>query len=336
MNVLLTGGAGYIGSHVSVALASKGHKIVIYDNLSNSTEKAVDGICNIMNLAIPLVVGDVLDEELLCETLKKYEIQAIMHFAGLKSVSESHSDPLAYYKNNCIGTHHVCSAMRRAGVLKLVFSSSATVYGPAINLPIDEDHSCNPQSPYGRTKHYAENFLNDLAVSDSRLSIVALRYFNPVGAHSSYQIGESPLGPPNNLMPNLVRVAAGEIPFLYVFGNNYGTPDGTALRDYIHVEDLADGHSKALDHALKTTGFQVFNLGTGNPYSVLQIIDEFEAVNQQRVKRIFTGRRAGDIDVYYANPSRAHNVLGWQAQRGLREMCQSAWQYFVAGGLRIQ
>jgi len=163
------------------------------------------------------------------------------------------------------------------------------------------------------------------------LSIVALRYFNPVGAHSSYQIGESPLGSPNNLMPSLVRVAAGEVPFLYVFGNDYDTPDGTALRDYIHVEDLADGHSKALDHALKTTGFQVFNLGTGNPYSVLQIIDEFEAVNQQRVKRIFTGRRAGDIDVYYANPSRAHNVLGWQAQRGLREMCQSAWQYFVAG-----
>lgn len=254
---------------MGVALASKGHKIVIYDNLSNSTEKAVDGICNIMNLAIPLVVSDVLDEELLCETLKKYEVQVIMHFAGLKSVSESHSDLLAYYKNTCIGTHHVCSAMRRVGVLKLVFSSNATVYGPAINLPIDEDHCCNPQNPYGKTKNYAENFLNDLAISDAKLLTVALRYFNPVGAHSSYQIGESPLGPPNNLMPNLVRVAAGEIPFLNVFGNDYDTPDGTALRDYIHVEDLADGHSKALDHALKTTGFQVFNLGTGNPYSVL-------------------------------------------------------------------
>lgn len=327
MNVLLTGGTGYIGSHVAVAIAAAGHKPVLYDNLSNSRREVALAVSAIANLQMPFVAGDILDNKLLIDTFFKHKIEAVIHLAGLKAVSESIRVPLNYYKNNVSGTVALLESMSQVGIKKLVFSSSATVYGNPVYLPIDEKHPLNPTNPYGRTKLHIERMLFDLACSDPEISIVALRYFNPVGAHSSGLIGDAPNGIPNNLMPYMLRVAAGELPKLNVFGNDYDTPDGTGVRDYIHVEDLAEGHSKALSYCFANNGFNVFNLGTGRGYSVLQMIESFERYAGIQLTWEFVPRRSGDVASCYADVGRAIRDLDWSPKLDAKDMCSSAWNF---------
>ena len=327
MSVLLTGGVGYIGSHTAAVLAEAGQHVVILDNLRNSNAGVVDSLQAIVGRRPAFVKGDIRDTPLVTRTLREHRVETVIHLAGLKAVGESISAPLEYYRNNVEGTLSLLEAMDCAGVFKLVFSSSATVYGDPEYLPIDEDHPKEATSPYGRSKLHTEAMLFDLARSSNRWSIACLRYFNPAGAHESGLIGESPLGVPTNLMPYIAQVAAGRLPYLNVFGSDYGTPDGTGVRDFIHVMDLADGHLAALNFLRRERGLHAFNLGTGQGYSVLQMIRAFEAASGARVNYRLRPRRPGDIAACYANPNKAAEVLHWRATRSLEEMCASMWRW---------
>ncbi|MCC7222010.1 MAG: UDP-glucose 4-epimerase GalE [Candidatus Contendobacter sp.] len=336
MNILLTGGTGYIGSHTAVVLAQAGHRMVLLDNYSNSQPEVGDRLAQILGQPVTQIEGDVRDTARLIETLRQYAIEAVIHFAGLKAVGESVARPIDYYAHNVQGTISLLQAMQATGVKILVFSSSATVYGNPQYLPIDEQHPLSATNSYGRSKLHIEAMLSDVAHSDDAWRIACLRYFNPVGAHESGLIGENPQGAPNNLMPFIAQVASGEQPWLNVYGNDYPTPDGTGVRDYIHVMDLAEGHQAAL--AVLSAGLGVgsqpanlitVNLGTGQGYSVLEMVKTFEAVSGRVVPYQIAPRRPGDIAACYAQVSKAADVLGWQARRGLQEMCASAWNWQV-------
>lgn len=331
MNILLTGGTGYIGSHAAVVLAQSGHNVTLFDNLSNSDAAVVEKVSRIAGKQIPFVQGDIRDTALVREVLKTHAIDAVIHFAGLKAVGESVELPIEYYANNVQGTISLLQAMQAESVKSLIFSSSATVYGVPQYLPIDEDHPTSATNPYGRTKLQIEEALHDVAQSDASWRIVCLRYFNPVGAHESGLIGESPRGIPNNLMPFIAQVAVGKRARLSVFGDDYPTPDGTGVRDYIHVMDLAEGHVAALDHLAQNPGWSAINLGTGQGYSVFDMVKAFERANACAVPYVVAPRRAGDVATCYASAQRAHALLGWSAKRSLDEMCVSMWRYYQAG-----
>ena len=327
MNILLTGGAGYIGSHTAVVLVQAGHEVVLLDNFCNSNHIVLKRLQRILGKALPYVEADVNDTVTVEKVLREYRIDAVIHFAGLKSVGESVSSPILYYINNVQGTISLLRAMQTVGVKTIVFSSSATVYGEPQYLPVDENHLTHPTSPYGRTKLYIESILRDVAASDSGWSITNLRYFNPVGAHDSALIGESSNGAPSNLMPFIVRVADGAIPTLSIYGSKYPTVDGTGTRDYIHVMDLAEGHLAALNFSTKNFGWNVFNLGTGNCYSVLELVNIFEKVTGVEVNYEFAAPRLGDIATSYAAVQKAKTELQWQAKRNVETMCMSAWRW---------
>lgn len=328
MNILLTGGTGYIGSHVATALISAGHQVACFDNLANSDAAVIDRLEAITGTAIPLVVGDIRDGDTLRRALTEHRIDAVIHFAGLKAVGESVAEPIKYYDNNVRGTLSLVQAMADCGVKTMVFSSSATVYGQPQYLPLDENHPTSATNPYGRTKLMIEEMLADIATSDPEWRIATLRYFNPVGAHDSGLIGENPNGIPNNLMPFISRVAAGRLNELSVFGSDYDTPDGTGVRDYIHVVDLADGHVAALDAIVRAApGLSTWNLGTGQGYSVLDMVRAFERVNGVSIPYRLAPRRDGDVASCYASPERAAQELGWTAQRDLDAMCASSWSF---------
>lgn len=337
MNFLLTGAAGYIGSHTAVALLQAGHQVCILDNLSNSSKVVVDTIAEVAGTRPDFVEADVRDTPRVAHALKRSSAECVVHFAGLKAVGESVVKPLDYYSNNVLGTLSLLQAMREAGLEKLVFSSSATVYGEPKYLPIDEDHPTGATSPYGRSKLHIEEMLRDLATSDPDWGIACLRYFNPVGAHESGLLGENPRGIPNNLMPYVAQVAVGERPHLNVYGSDYDTPDGTGVRDYVHVMDLAEAHIAALEYLQNKVGWHAFNLGTGRGFSVLEVVSAFEAASGLQVAHKFTARRSGDVASCYASPAKAKKLLSWSASRGLQEMCDSAWKFqsglSLAGGV---
>lgn len=324
--ILVTGGAGYIGSHTCVELLSAGHELVVFDNFCNSHPEALRRVERITGKKIPVVEGDIRDQAAVEAVLRQYDCQSVIHFAGLKAVGESVEKPLAYYDNNVIGTHRLLQAMGNCGVKTLVFSSSATVYGEPQFLPLTEDHPLSATNPYGRTKLVIEDMLRDLYRSDSSWRIAILRYFNPVGAHESGLIGEDPQGVPNNLMPFVAQVAVGQRDCLKVWGNDYPTHDGTGVRDYIHVVDLADGHLRALNF-LQLSGCTAINLGTGTGYSVLDVVRAFEQVCGRPIRQEFRPRRAGDVATCYADPIRAVELIGWRAQRGLSAMCGDVWRW---------
>ena len=327
MNVLLTGGTGYIASHAAVVLMQMGHQVVLYDNLSNSSDSVLTKLTQITNTHIPFVQGDVRDTPLLSATLSKHKIDAVIHFAGLKAVGESVEKPVDYYANNVQGTISLLQAMHAHNLKTLVFSSSATVYGQPQYLPLDENHPTHAINPYGRSKLHIEEMLSDVAASDATWRIACLRYFNPVGAHEIGLIGENPNGVPNNLMPYIAQVAAGQRQALNVFGDDYPTPDGTGVRDYIHVMDLAEGHAAALNFLSHTFGWHAINLGTGKGYSVLEMVQTFEKASGREVPYKVVARRAGDAEQCYANPQKAADLLGWGATRSLDDMCESTWRF---------
>lgn len=326
--ILVTGGAGYIGSHTTLCLLQAGLQVVVLDNLSNSSQESLRRVARICGREPLFIEGDIRDEALLDRLFSVHPVSAVMHFAGLKAVGESVRKPLEYYDNNVSGSLSLCRAMARAGVFELVFSSSATVYGEPASMPISE--ACpvgQPTNPYGRSKLMVEQMLQDLALSDPRWSIALLRYFNPVGAHESGLIGEDPNGIPNNLLPYISQVAVGRLQELAVFGNDYPTADGTGVRDYIHVVDLADGHLRALAAIAGKSGAHAWNLGTGAGYSVLQMIDAFEQASGRKIAYRFAPRRPGDIAECWADVALAKEQLGWQAQRGLAEMMADTWRW---------
>lgn len=327
MNILIAGGTGYIGSHTAVVLSQLGHKVVLFDNLSNSSDVVLEKLAQITGKSLPFVKGDVRDTGLLQETLFSHRIDAVVHFAGLKAVAESVENPINYYANNVEGTISLLEAMKAQSVKTLAFSSSATVYGEPQHLPLDETHPTNPTNPYGRSKLHIEEMLSDVASSDADWRIVCLRYFNPVGTHESGLIGENPNGVPNNLMPYIAQVAAGQRSQLDVFGDDYPTPDGTGVRDYIHVMDLAEGHAAALDFLNKNAGWYAINLGTGQGYSVLDMVHAFERASSRKVPYRVVSRRAGDVAESYANPQKSGDLLKWTAKRALDDMCASTWRY---------
>ena len=327
MNILLTGGAGYIGSHTAVHLMQAGHNVCVLDNLCNSDQGVLERVAAIVGKAPMFVQADVRDTQAVTDALNRHGSQAVIHFAGLKAVGESVSEPLSYYSNNVQGTLSLLTAMQEANIHALVFSSSATVYGAPQYLPLDEEHPTSATSPYGRTKLHIEEILCDVARATPAWRVACLRYFNPAGAHDSGLIGESPRGIPNNLMPYISQVACGQSPVLNVYGADYDTPDGTGVRDYIHVMDLAAGHLSALEFLQSQSGRHVFNLGTGRGYSVREVITAFEAASGRAVPYNFVPRRAGDVASSYANPAKAQSALGWRAERSLEEMCASAWRY---------
>ena len=327
MKILVTGGAGFIGSHTCVELLDAGYDIVVIDNFSNSKKEVIDKIKTIANKDFKFYEGDVCDKELLKKIFSENEIGAAIHFAGYKAVGESVAKPLMYYRNNIDSTLSLLEVMNEFNVKKIVFSSSATVYGKPKSLPIKEDFGLSTTNPYGATKLMIEDILRDLYVSDNDWSIAILRYFNPIGAHKSGLIGENPNDIPNNLMPYIVKVANGELECLSVFGNDYDTHDGTGVRDYIHVVDLAQGHIKAIEKVLKDTGVDAYNLGTGHGYSVLDLVNTFMKVNDIDVKYKIVDRRPGDIDACYADASKALEVLGWKAKLGIEDMCKDAYNF---------
>ena len=328
MSVLVTGGAGYIGSHTVVELLKRGEEIIIVDNFSNSKPETLDKIKKITGKDFKFYEVDLLDKEKLEKVFEENpNIDSVIHFAGLKAVGESVAKPIEYYHNNITGTLVLLDIMRNHNCKKIVFSSSATVYGNPKTVPIKEDFPLSTTNPYGSTKLMIEQILNDVYISDNEWSVILLRYFNPIGAHESGLIGESPNGIPNNLMPYINQVACGKLDYLRVFGNDYDTIDGTGVRDYIHVVDLAKGHLKALDKARKFTGVEAYNLGTGTGYSVLQIVKAFEDATGVEVKYKIVDRRPGDIATCYADPSKAKNDLGWEAKKGIEEMCKDSWRF---------
>jgi UDP-glucose 4-epimerase len=328
MKILLTGGTGYIGSHTCVQLLKAGHDATIIDNLSNSKQLVADRIHDITGLKPSFYHGDILDQQFLDQVFAKEKPEAVIHFAGLKAVGESVARPLLYYRNNVGGTLSLCQVMQKHGVKKLVFSSSATVYGDPETVPISETCPAGKATnPYGRSKFMVEQILGDIHNSDSTWSIALLRYFNPVGAHESGLIGEDPGNIPNNLMPFITQVAIGRQPELQVFGNDYPTVDGTGVRDYIHVVDLADGHLCALNKLKEHKGLGIWNLGTGTGYSVLEVVKAFEQASGKRISYKITARRPGDIASCYADPALANHELNWQAKRDLQTMCRDSWNW---------
>ena len=327
MHILVTGGAGFIGSHACVALMAVGHEATVVDDLSNSQREVLDRVERISGKRPIFVEGDVRDRELLREVFSQRPVDAVIHFAGLKAVGESMTQPLRYYDCNVGGAIALCEVMAEVNVKTLIFSSSATVYGDPASVPIREDFPRSATNPYGASKLMVEDMLADLSKSDSAWRIARLRYFNPVGAHESGLIGESPSGIPNNLMPFVAQVASGQRERLSVFGNDYPTPDGTGVRDYVHVMDLAEGHVAALDYLIKHLGLFSVNLGTGSGYSVLDMVRSFEQASGRPVPYSIMPRRSGDVAACYADPSLARNLLGWSAKRGIDEMCRDAWRW---------
>jgi UDP-glucose 4-epimerase len=328
--ILVTGGAGYIGSHTCVELLQAGFNITVFDNFCNSHPEALARVQRITGKPVPLIRGDCRDRTALVAALRQSTATAVIHFAGLKAVGESVQQPLSYYDNNVVGTLRLLEAMNECGVKQLVFSSSATVYGDPQRLPLTEDHPLSATNPYGRSKLMVEEILRDVQRSDTSWRIGILRYFNPVGAHASGLIGEDPQGTPNNLMPFVAQVAVGRRPHLNVFGNDYATPDGTGVRDYIHVVDLAVGHLKALealDRRQQSAECLTVNLGTGKGYSVLDIVRAFEQASGKQIAYTMAPRRSGDVAACYADPGKAANQLGWRATRGLPEMCADTWRW---------
>ena len=328
MTILVTGGAGYIGSHTCVELLKTKQDIIILDNLSNSKRESVERIEELGGRDLKFYEGDILDRAALDRIFAENKIDAVIHFAALKAVGESSVIPLTYYDNNVSGTITLCKAMAAAGCKKIVFSSSATVYGDENLSPLREDMPLGKATnPYGTTKIFIEQILRDVYTSDKSWSITLLRYFNPLGAHKSGRIGENPHGEPNNLMPYITQVAVGKRPFLTVHGSNYDTPDGTGVRDYIHVVDLAAGHISALDKVLQSPGLGIYNLGTGKGYSVLDVVAAFEKASGVKINYKVAERRTGDIATCYADPAKAFEQLGWKAIRGLDEMCEDSWRW---------
>lgn len=328
MAILVTGGAGYIGSHTCVELLNEGYEVVVVDNLCNSSEESLKRVEQITGKKVTFYEVDLLDKEALTEVFKKEKIDSVIHFAGLKAVGESVSKPLEYYHNNITGTLILCDVMREFGCKSIVFSSSATVYGDPAFIPITEEcpkGQCT--NPYGQTKSMLEQVLTDLNVADSEWNVILLRYFNPIGAHKSGLIGEDPKGLPNNLVPYIAQVAVGKLDHLNVFGNDYDTPDGTGVRDYIHVVDLAIGHVRAIEKLKDKEGVLVYNLGTGNGYSVLDVVKAYEKASGREVKYVIQPRRPGDIATCYAEASKALKELNWKAERGIEEMCEDSWRW---------
>ncbi|NWF57331.1 MAG: UDP-glucose 4-epimerase GalE [Syntrophaceae bacterium] len=327
MKVLTTGGAGYIGSHTCLELLQAGHEVVVVDNLCNSKWESLRRVQQIAGRPLSFYRTDLLDKGALDSVFREHRIDAVIHFAGLKAVGESVKIPLRYYHNNLTGTLILCQVMKEFGVKTMVFSSSATVYGNSARVPLTEDSPLSPTNPYGRGKLMIEEILGDLQASDSGWQVALLRYFNPVGAHESGQIGEDPNGIPNNLFPFIAQVAVGKLKELAVFGNDYPTPDGTGVRDYIHVTDLARGHLRALEKLENKPGLVTYNLGTGRGYSVLEAIAAFGKATGKPIPYKIVGRRPGDVAVSFADPSLAGRELGWKAERGLEEMCADAWRW---------
>ncbi len=326
-NILVTGGAGYIGSHTVVELLQAGFKVVVVDNFSNSSPEALRRVERITGRSVVVCEVDLLDEDALDEVFARYPVQAVIHFAGLKAVGESVAEPLAYYRNNITGTLNLCAAMSRHGVKNIVFSSSACVYGEPETVPIREDSPTKPTNPYGHCKLMIEQILADLQKATPGMNVVLLRYFNPVGAHASGLIGEDPRGCPNNLVPYIAQVAVGRRKKLSIFGNDYQTPDGTGVRDYIHVVDLARGHLRAIEKLADNPGLILCNLGTGRGYSVLEMVAAFKKASGRDIPIEITARRPGDIAECYADPTHAMEILGWQAKFGVEEMCADHWNW---------
>jgi UDP-glucose 4-epimerase len=326
--ILVPGGAGYIGSHTCVELLNRGYTPVIVDNFVNSSMAAIDRICQITGANdVPVIEADIRDTDAMICALREHECEAVIHFAGLKAVGESTVNPLDYYSNNVQGSLSLLDAMKQAGVGHIVFSSSATVYGTPVSLPYTEDHPLAPTNPYGMTKYAVELMLNDLVASGAGINAGILRYFNPIGAHPTGLIGEDPNGVPNNLMPFVAQVAVGRRPHLNVFGNDYDTPDGTGVRDYIHVVDLARAHLDALSHAVGHEGCDVFNIGTGRGATVLELVHMFERVTGREIPYRIAPRRDGDIAEIYANAGLAEKLFGWRAEKTLDEMCADHWRW---------
>ena len=328
MAILVTGGAGYIGSHTVVELQNAGYDVVVLDNLSNASEKALDRVSKITGKPVKFYKADILDRDTLNDIFDKETIESCIHFAGLKAVGESVVKPWEYYENNIAGTLTLVDVMRKHNVKNIIFSSSATVYGDPAQIPITEEcpkGQCT--NPYGWTKSMLEQVLTDIQKADPEWNVMLLRYFNPIGAHKSGTIGENPNGIPNNLMPYITQVAVGKLKELGVFGNDYDTPDGTGVRDYIHVVDLAKGHVKALKKIGENPGLAIYNLGTGKGYSVLDIVKNFEAATGVKIPYVIKPRRAGDIATCYCDASKAEKELGWKAENGIREMCEDSWRW---------
>lgn len=335
MSVLVSGGAGYIGSHTIVELLEAGYEVVSFDNLMNSHEESNDRIKKITGKDFKFYKADMLDREALDKIFEENpDIDSVIHFAGLKAVGESVAKPIDYYHNNLTGTLNLCAAMKKYGVKVIVFSSSATVYGMPKTVPIKEDFPLSTTNPYGETKLMIERMLKDMCVSDDKLSVSVLRYFNPIGAHKSGLIGEDPNGIPNNLLPYIAQVGIGKLKCLSVYGDDYNTPDGTGVRDYIHVVDLARAHLKALNVASKTTGIDYFNIGTGVGYSVLEVVKAYEKASGKTIAYKIVDRRPGDIAECYADPKKAYEVLGWKAEYGIETMCEdlARWQSMNPNG----
>ncbi|MBT3388493.1 MAG: UDP-glucose 4-epimerase GalE [Desulfobacula sp.] len=327
MKILVTGGAGYIGSHTCVELLNENYDIVVLDNLSNSSKESLNRVKNITKKSLDFYKADLLDKKQIIAVFSEHKIDAVIHFAGLKAVGESVSIPLRYFHNNITGTLNLLAVMDEFNVKNIVFSSSATVYGDPASLPIKEDFPLSATNPYGRTKLMIEEILQDVYISDKNWNIALLRYFNPVGAHKSGEIGEDPFGIPNNLMPYISQVAIGHLPWLSVFGNDYNTPDGTGVRDYIHVVDLALGHIKTLPKLFTNPGLLIYNLGTGSGYSVLEMIKGLEAASNKKIPYKIVDRRPGDIDACFADPAKAKEELGWETKKTLTDMCKDAWNW---------
>ena len=327
MKILVTGGAGYIGTHTLLPLLQGDHEICVFDNYSNASPEALKRIARLSNKSFQQCEASIIDYTALSDVMASFQPEAVIHFAGLKAVGESEAIPLRYYEENVFGSIQLLAAMDQIGCKHIVFSSSATVYGVPSYLPYDEVHPLKPVNPYGRTKYFIEEIIRDWAATDQDKSAVLLRYFNPVGNDSSGMIGEDPLGVPNNLMPYIAQVAVGRRDRLMVYGNDYDTIDGTGVRDYIHVSDLADGHVKALHYATAHKGVEAFNLGAGKGYSVLEVIKAFEKASGQTIPYDIAPRRKGDIDEVIADPNKAQSLLGWQAMRGIHEMCADVWHW---------
>ena len=328
MSILVAGGAGYIGSHTCVELLEAGYDVVVVDNLYNASEESLKRVEKITGKPVTFYEADILDKEALNKIFDAHEIEAVIHFAGYKAVGESVQKPIEYYHNNMTGTLVLCDVMRSHGVKNIVFSSSATVYGDPAQIPITENcPKGQPTNPYGWTKSMLEQVLTDIHTSDQEWNVILLRYFNPIGAHKSGMIGEDPKGIPNNLVPYVAQVAVGKRPALGVFGNDYDTPDGTGVRDYIHVVDLAAGHVKAIEKLRENPGVEVYNLGTGNGYSVLQVVAAFEKACGHAIPYEIKPRREGDIATCYCDPQKAKEDLGWTAKYGINEMCEDSWRW---------